>query len=57
MIYIFIFIYLTRCVRDGGLKRGKVKDSFKEEQQKMYSSIIVGQNGVAPNLSADDDLE
>lgn len=28
---------------DGGLKRGKVKDSFKEEQQKMYSSIIVGQ--------------
>ncbi|XP_053196638.1 glycerol-3-phosphate acyltransferase 3-like [Scomber japonicus] len=42
---------------DGGLKRGKVKDSFKEEQQKMYSSIIVGQNGVAPNLSADDDLE
>uniref|UniRef100_A0A3B4WZP8 Glycerol-3-phosphate acyltransferase 3 n=1 Tax=Seriola lalandi dorsalis TaxID=1841481 RepID=A0A3B4WZP8_SERLL len=25
---------------DGGLKRGKVKDSFKEEQQKMYSSII-----------------
>ncbi|XP_035523659.1 glycerol-3-phosphate acyltransferase 3 [Morone saxatilis] len=30
---------------DGGLKRGKVKDSYKEEQQKMYSSIIVGQNG------------
>lgn len=30
--------------RDGGLKRGKVKDSYKEEQQKMYSSIIVGQN-------------
>ncbi|CAJ1069895.1 glycerol-3-phosphate acyltransferase 3 [Xyrichtys novacula] len=29
---------------DGGLKRGKVKDSFKEEQQKMYSSIIVGHN-------------
>ncbi|XP_056260444.1 glycerol-3-phosphate acyltransferase 3 [Seriola aureovittata] len=29
---------------DGGLKRGKVKDSFKEEQQKMYSSIIVGVN-------------
>ncbi|CAL1568104.1 unnamed protein product [Knipowitschia caucasica] len=29
---------------DGGLKRGKVKDSFKEEQQKMYSSIIVGKN-------------
>ncbi|XP_073333640.1 glycerol-3-phosphate acyltransferase 3 [Pagrus major] len=30
---------------DGGLKRGKVKDRYKEEQQKMYSSIIVGQNG------------
>ncbi|KAM9306299.1 glycerol-3-phosphate acyltransferase 3 [Pholidichthys leucotaenia] len=29
---------------DGGLKRRKVKDSYKEEQQKMYSSIIVGQN-------------
>ncbi|XP_041825229.1 glycerol-3-phosphate acyltransferase 3 isoform X1 [Melanotaenia boesemani] len=31
---------------DGGLKRSKVKDSLKEEQQKMYSSIIVGQNGI-----------
>ncbi|XP_051537387.1 glycerol-3-phosphate acyltransferase 3-like isoform X2 [Myxocyprinus asiaticus] len=27
---------------DGGLKRAKVNDSFKEEQQKMYSSMIVG---------------
>ncbi|TDH02445.1 hypothetical protein EPR50_G00173290 [Perca flavescens] len=27
---------------DGGLKRDKVKDSFKEEQQKQYSSIIAG---------------
>lgn len=35
--------------RDGGLKRQKVKDSYKEEQQKMYSSIIVGQNGSSPN--------
>lgn len=35
--------------RDGGLKRQKVKDSYKEEQQKMYSSIIVGQNGTSPN--------
>uniref|UniRef100_A0A671M867 Glycerol-3-phosphate acyltransferase 3-like n=1 Tax=Sinocyclocheilus anshuiensis TaxID=1608454 RepID=A0A671M867_9TELE len=26
---------------DGGLKREKVKESFKEEQQKMYSSMIV----------------
>ncbi|KAJ0044152.1 hypothetical protein NL108_009187 [Boleophthalmus pectinirostris] len=37
---------------DGGLKRGKVKDCFKEEQQKMYSSIIVGQN----NISLCDDI-
>ncbi|NP_001087492.1 glycerol-3-phosphate acyltransferase 3 [Xenopus laevis] len=29
---------------DGGLKRGKVKDSFKEEQQKNYSRIIAGEN-------------
>lgn len=28
--------------RDGGLKRGKVKDSFKEQQQKQYSSMVVG---------------
>ncbi|XP_013858239.1 glycerol-3-phosphate acyltransferase 3 [Austrofundulus limnaeus] len=31
---------------DGGLKREKVKDSLKEKQQKMYSRIIVGQNGI-----------
>lgn len=30
------------CCRDGGLKREKVKESYKEEQQKMYSSMIVG---------------
>ncbi|XP_069369851.1 glycerol-3-phosphate acyltransferase 3 [Paralichthys olivaceus] len=29
---------------DGGLKRGKVKDSLKEEQQRKYSSIITGQS-------------
>lgn len=39
---------ITFC-RDGGLKRQKVKDFYKEEQQKMYSSIIVGQNGTSPN--------
>ncbi|XP_053085164.1 glycerol-3-phosphate acyltransferase 3-like isoform X1 [Pangasianodon hypophthalmus] len=27
---------------DGGLKRAKVKDSFKQEQQKMYSNMVVG---------------
>ncbi|XP_005814979.1 glycerol-3-phosphate acyltransferase 3 [Xiphophorus maculatus] len=31
---------------DGGLKRYKVKDSLKEEQQKTYSNIIVGQNDI-----------
>lgn len=29
-------------LRDGGLKRAKVKEAYKEEQQKMYSSMIVG---------------
>ncbi|XP_028319385.1 glycerol-3-phosphate acyltransferase 3 isoform X2 [Gouania willdenowi] len=27
---------------DGGLKRARVKESFRQEQQKLYSSIIVG---------------
>lgn len=39
------FITLHHCVfvfRDGGLKRSKVKDTFKEEQQKLYSKILVG---------------
>uniref|UniRef100_A0A8C5GXR1 Glycerol-3-phosphate acyltransferase 3-like n=1 Tax=Gouania willdenowi TaxID=441366 RepID=A0A8C5GXR1_GOUWI len=29
---------------DGGLKRGKVKETFKEQQQKMYSSMVVGED-------------
>ncbi|XP_053317691.1 glycerol-3-phosphate acyltransferase 3 [Spea bombifrons] len=29
---------------DGGLKRDRVKESFKQEQQKNYSKIIVGDN-------------
>lgn len=28
--------------RDGGLKRAKVKASLKEQQQKQYSSMVVG---------------
>lgn len=43
--------------RDGGLKRQKVKDSYKEEQQKMYSSIIVGQNGYSPTPAHDSSTE
>ncbi|KAA8592642.1 hypothetical protein FQN60_018097 [Etheostoma spectabile] len=31
-------------VWDGGLKRAKVKESFKEEQQKQYSSMVVGED-------------
>uniref|UniRef100_A0A671YAN7 1-acylglycerol-3-phosphate O-acyltransferase 9, like n=1 Tax=Sparus aurata TaxID=8175 RepID=A0A671YAN7_SPAAU len=29
---------------DGGLKRAKVKESFKEQQQKQYSSMVVGED-------------
>lgn len=42
---------LTELSWDGGLKRAKVKDTFKEEQQKNYSKMIVG-NG-SPNLELD----
>lgn len=34
--------YSYSLLRDGGLKREKVKDTFKEEQQKLYSKMIVG---------------
>lgn len=33
---------LVDLLWDGGLKREKVKDAFKEEQQKLYSRIISG---------------
>ncbi|XP_041825104.1 glycerol-3-phosphate acyltransferase 4-like isoform X2 [Melanotaenia boesemani] len=33
---------LVDLVWDAGLKRAKVKDNFKEEQQKQYSKVIVG---------------
>lgn len=29
---------------DGGLKRAKVKESFKQEQQRMYSNMVVGED-------------
>lgn len=35
-------LYLAGFRRDGGLKRAKVKDTFKEQQQKMYSNMVVG---------------
>ncbi|XP_019408851.1 PREDICTED: glycerol-3-phosphate acyltransferase 3 [Crocodylus porosus] len=42
---------LTELPWDGGLKRAKVKETFKEEQQKNYSKMIVG-NGSSGNLSS-----
>ncbi|GAA6229314.1 glycerol-3-phosphate acyltransferase 3 [Lates japonicus] len=42
---------------DGGLKRGKVKDSFKEEQQKMYSSIIVRHDHTNSSNSCSENTE
>uniref|UniRef100_A0A8C4VQF5 Glycerol-3-phosphate acyltransferase 3 n=1 Tax=Gopherus evgoodei TaxID=1825980 RepID=A0A8C4VQF5_9SAUR len=39
---------LTELSWDGGLKRAKVKDTFKEQQQKNYSKMIVG-NGSTGN--------
>ncbi|EMP30387.1 Glycerol-3-phosphate acyltransferase 3 [Chelonia mydas] len=41
---------LTELSWDGGLKRAKVKDTFKEQQQKNYSKMIV-RNGSTGNLS------
>ncbi|XP_035524417.1 glycerol-3-phosphate acyltransferase 4-like [Morone saxatilis] len=34
---------LVDLIWDGGLKRAKVKDAFKEEQQKLYSKVLVGE--------------
>ncbi|XP_072311525.1 glycerol-3-phosphate acyltransferase 4-like [Eucyclogobius newberryi] len=33
---------LVDLVWDGGLKRAKVKEDFKKEQQKLYSEVLVG---------------
>ncbi|XP_051540012.1 glycerol-3-phosphate acyltransferase 4 isoform X2 [Myxocyprinus asiaticus] len=33
---------LADLLWDGGLKRGKVKEVFREEQQKLYSKVLVG---------------
>ncbi|XP_051645557.1 glycerol-3-phosphate acyltransferase 3 [Manacus candei] len=42
---------LTELPWDGGLKRAKVKDTFREEQQKNYSRMLV-RNGSIGSLSA-----
>ncbi|XP_042107529.1 glycerol-3-phosphate acyltransferase 3 isoform X2 [Ovis aries] len=41
---------LTELPWDGGLKRAKVKDAFKEEQQKNYSKMIVGNGSLKSEL-------
>ncbi|XP_040093191.1 glycerol-3-phosphate acyltransferase 3 isoform X2 [Oryx dammah] len=41
---------LTELPWDGGLKRAKVKDTFKEEQQKNYSKMIVGNGSLKSEL-------
>uniref|UniRef100_A0A8B9MSV4 Glycerol-3-phosphate acyltransferase 3 n=1 Tax=Accipiter nisus TaxID=211598 RepID=A0A8B9MSV4_9AVES len=41
---------LTELPWDGGLKRAKVKDTFREEQQKNYSKMLV-RNGSIGSLS------
>lgn len=46
-----VYCSLLLCSRDGGLKRAKVKDTFKEEQQKNYSKMLV-RNGSIGSLSA-----
>lgn len=38
-----LFLSHLCALRDGGLKRAKVKDAFKEEQQKLYSKVLVGE--------------
>ena len=44
-----LFICLS-IPRDGGLKRAKVKDTFREEQQKNYSKMIVGNGSLNSEL-------
>ncbi|XP_064005611.1 glycerol-3-phosphate acyltransferase 3 isoform X2 [Pogoniulus pusillus] len=47
---------LTELPWDGGLKRAKVKDTFKEEQQKNYSKMLVKRGSVGgPAAGAESD--
>lgn len=43
------------ALRDGGLKRAKVKDAFKEEQQKLYSKVLVGEHEQADDKHLEDE--
>ncbi|XP_070845008.1 glycerol-3-phosphate acyltransferase 4-like [Chaetodon trifascialis] len=46
---------LVDLIWDGGLKRAKVKDAFKEEQQKLYSKVLVGEQDQANNKHLEDE--
>uniref|UniRef100_A0AAQ5X8S5 Phospholipid/glycerol acyltransferase domain-containing protein n=1 Tax=Amphiprion ocellaris TaxID=80972 RepID=A0AAQ5X8S5_AMPOC len=43
---------LVDLIWDGGLKRAKVKDVFKEEQQKLYSKVLVARHSGSANTRA-----
>nr|XP_046231933.1 glycerol-3-phosphate acyltransferase 4-like isoform X1 [Scatophagus argus] len=44
---------LVDLIWDGGLKRAKVKDAFKEEQQKLYSKVLVGEQDLTDDNQLD----
>ncbi|KAK5878935.1 hypothetical protein CesoFtcFv8_024294 [Champsocephalus esox] len=47
---------LVDLIWDGGLKRAKVKDAFKEEQQNLYSKVLLGEQDEG-DLGDDQHLE
>ena len=49
-----VFLSHLCALRDGGLKRAKVKDVFKEEQQKLYSKVLVGEQGEGDSAHLED---
>ncbi|XP_028457479.1 glycerol-3-phosphate acyltransferase 4 isoform X2 [Perca flavescens] len=48
---------LVDLIWDGGLKRAKVKDAFKEEQQKLYSKVLVGEQSDTTHLEDENQEE
>lgn len=58
MLSQFLTLFSCLCaLRDGGLKRAKVKDAFKEEQQKLYSKVLVGEQEQGDNKSSEENPE
>lgn len=43
------------ALRDGALKRAKVKEAFKEEQQKLYSKVLVGEQNQRDSKHPEDE--